>query len=58
MKQQDIKPKNNNGQKHGLWISHFNNKSLYYKGYFINGVRYGHWIYNLGRSPQITLYIK
>ena len=53
-----IEPRNNNGQKHGLWISHFNNKSLYYKGYFINGVRYGHWIYNLGRKHRITLYIK
>ena len=51
-------PRNNKGQPHGLWIYHFSNGIVWYKGQYINGIRHGHWIDNFGRKHRITLYIK
>ena len=58
MKQQDIKPKNNKGEAHGLWIRHKKDGNLSYKGNFINDIRYSHWIENFHISkPKIIFYL-
>ena len=45
-------PRNNKGQPHGLWIYHFSNGIVWYKGQFINNIRHGYWIDNFGRKHR------
>ena len=37
----NIKPRNDNGQPHGLWESYRDNGSLNFKGNYVNGQRHG-----------------
>ncbi len=41
----DLKPYNEEGQKHGYWVVYwaFNNQ-LYHKGEYVNGKRHGPWV--------------
>ena len=56
---EDITPRNNKGQPHGLWIYHFSNGIVWYKGQYINGIRHGYWISNWYEiNPEIILYLK
>ena len=58
MKQQDIKPKNNKGEAHGLWIRHKKDGNIWSKGYYINNLEHGYWIYNFHISkPKIIFYL-
>ena len=55
----DITPKNTKFQRHGLWIYHFSNGNLYYKGQYINDIQYGYWIENwYSEKAQAILFIK
>lgn len=42
----DKRPRNANGQFHGMWISHclVNKTEIWAKGMYINGVDLGFWI--------------
>ena len=57
---QDITPRNNKGQSHGLWVRYnYNNCNLLFKCQFINSIKYGYWIHNWdGIKPIIRLYLK
>ena len=58
MKKQNITPRNNKNQAHGLWIMYGNHDNLWYKGHYINNVQYGHWIDNWVNKHQIIFLIK
>ena len=52
-------PRNNKGQPHGLWIYHFSNGIVWYKGQFINNIRHGYWIRHWTlNDKKITFYLK
>lgn len=36
----------NKGQRYGLWITYYSNGPIWYKGYFIDDIIHGYWIYN------------
>ena len=56
---QNIKAINNKEQRHGFWVHYINNNELWFKGNYVNGIRYGYWIYNgFYLIPQIKLYLK
>lgn len=56
---QNIIPKNNKKQPHGLWIFYYSDGVLWYKGYFKNNIDHGYWIenWNITKS-KIRFYIK
>lgn len=33
---------NNKGQKHGYWKSYWNDGTIYYKCFYVNGIEYGY----------------
>jgi antitoxin component YwqK of YwqJK toxin-antitoxin module len=43
MKNKDLKPTNDKGQRHGYWEEYFSNGKLSYKGNFVNGKEHGYW---------------
>ena len=53
---QDIKPYNDKGHAHGLWIGN----KLNYKGYWINNKQYGYWYWiNYSTNTyQITFFLR
>ena len=56
MKQQDIFPRNSKSQPHGFWNDYYTS-GIYYKGQFINGIRYGYFIDNLNKKQKITFFL-
>ena len=55
----DILPRNNKGQLHGIWSDYLSNGTLFRKGHYINGIRYGYWIGNWSYfKPSLTFYLK
>ena len=63
MKKQDIINYNNITQthgpyfRHGIWIRYTPNGNLWYKGHYINDIKYGYWIENRFK-PETVFYIK
>ena len=57
---QNIIPKNNKKQPHGLWIFYYpNGGKLWYKGHWVNYIEYGYWIKNTIRiHPHVKFYVK
>jgi antitoxin component YwqK of YwqJK toxin-antitoxin module len=43
MKNKDIRPYNENGEKHGYWEWYWYNGQLHYKGNYVNGNAHGYW---------------
>lgn len=39
----DIKPRNDKGQKHGYWVSYWNDYSIDFRGNWINDIQVGYW---------------
>ncbi len=39
----NIKPYNEEGQRHGYWETYYTNGQVDYKGEYINGKRHGYW---------------
>ena len=55
----DILPRNNKGQLHGIWSDYLSKGTLFRKGHYINGIRYGYWIGNWSYfKPSLTFYLK
>jgi antitoxin component YwqK of YwqJK toxin-antitoxin module len=59
MKNKDIKPLNENGERHGYWEDYYSNGQLAYKGNYVNSNRHGYWevYYNNGQLVNKTYYI-
>ena len=59
MKNKDITPRNENGERHGYWEPYYNNGQLMYKGNFVNGKQHGYWesYYDNGALKNKTYYI-
>jgi antitoxin component YwqK of YwqJK toxin-antitoxin module len=43
MKNKDITPRNENGNRHGYWEYYYSNGKLAYKGTYVDGNRHGYW---------------
>ena len=54
----DILPRNSKNKAHGLWIYHFSNGNLYYKGQYINDLKHGYWLENWIYKSKVRFYIK
>ena len=55
---QNIIPKNNKKQPHGLWIFYYPNGGIWYKGQYLNDIEHGYWIGNWTMSKsKITFFI-
>ena len=55
---QNITPKNDKNQRHGLWIAYTSN-NIWSKGYFINDIRYGYWYRSrFNPNDKITFYLR
>ena len=50
----DIEPKNDKGQRHGLWERYHLNDNLWYKCVYINGKRNGFSEYYWGTTGKLT----
>ena len=59
MKNKDIKPYNENGDKHGYWEYYWSNGKLMYKGNYVNGNKHGYWerYYDNGQLKHKTYHI-
>ena len=56
---QNIQPRNNKNQRHGLWIEYYYDGNVRYKGQYINAIEYGYWIRNSSIfKSKINFYIK
>ena len=60
---QNIIPKNNKKQDHGICIYYYKySGNLMWKGQFINDIQYGYWIdnrfINVNYKSEITFYLK
>ena len=59
MNKRDIVPYNNKKQPHGLWIRYHSRGNLWFKGQFINNIRYGYWYDNWSSiQSKVTFNIK
>lgn len=47
---QDKKPRNEQGQAHGLWKQYWSNDVYFCVGHYINNLRYGHFIWKNKRG--------
>jgi antitoxin component YwqK of YwqJK toxin-antitoxin module len=45
MKDKDITPYNENGERHGYWEWYCYNGQLHFKGNYVNGIKDGYWEY-------------
>ena len=55
----DILPRNNKGQLHGIWSDYLSNGTLFRKGHYINGIRYGYWNENYSMTEgEVIFYIR
>jgi hypothetical protein len=52
MQDNDITPRNKQGERHGYWEKYRTNKTLWYKSNYINGVWYGYFEHH--RFPRIA----
>ena len=43
MKTKNIKPYNEQGERHGYWETYYSNGQLSYKGNYVNGKEHGYW---------------
>jgi len=59
MKNKDIKPYNENNQRHGYWEEYHSNGQLWHKGNYVNGKEHGYWegYYDNGDLKNKTYYI-
>ena len=59
MKRQNLTPFNDKEQAHGFWIVYNTNGSMFYKGQYVNYIKYGYWIDNwFINKPYIAFVIK
>jgi antitoxin component YwqK of YwqJK toxin-antitoxin module len=58
-KNKDIKPYNENNQRHGYWEGYYSNGQLECKGNYVNGNQHGYWerYYSNGKLKNKTYYI-
>jgi antitoxin component YwqK of YwqJK toxin-antitoxin module len=59
MKNKDITPYNENGNRHGYFEYYYSNGQLAYKGNYVNGNRHGYFesCYSNGQLAYKTYYI-
>lgn len=44
---------NDKGQRHGTWERYWNDGTLWYKGYYLNDVEFGHWAHYYGKGKLV-----
>jgi antitoxin component YwqK of YwqJK toxin-antitoxin module len=59
MKNKNIKPINENGNRHGYWEYYYDNGNLCSKGNYVDGKEQGYWekYHSNGKLNQIIYYI-
>jgi hypothetical protein len=51
-------PLNDKNNRHGLWENYFYHGDVMFKGYYVNNVELGYWIYNLAETDATLYYAR